>query len=61
MSNSDGVVKGKGKYGTEKIENPGKVDEALWEKAKRASEEAFGEIRYPFVSWWYQKQGGTFG
>jgi hypothetical protein len=44
-----------------KVMNPGKVDEALWEKAKRASEDAFGKIKYPFVSWWYQKQGGTFG
>lgn len=43
-----------------KIANPGKVDEALWEKAKRASQEAFGEIRWPFVTSWYKKQGGTF-
>lgn len=28
-------------------------DEALWEKAKRASQKAFGEIRYAFVSWFY--------
>lgn len=28
-------------------------DEALWEQAKRASQEAFGEIKYPFVVWWY--------
>ncbi len=30
----------------------------LWEKAKKASEAAFGEIRWPFVTWWYEKQGG---
>lgn len=43
------------------VMNPGKVDEALWAKAKRASEEAFGEIRWPFVSYWYEKRGGKFG
>lgn len=43
-----------------RMENPGKVDEALWTKAKDASQDAFGAIKYPFVSWWYQKQGGTF-
>lgn len=43
------------------IQNPGKVDEGLWKKAEKASEEAFGERRWPFISWWYQKQGGTFG
>lgn len=35
------------------------TDEALWDKAKKASQEAFGEIRYPFVMWLYQKWGGT--
>lgn len=44
-----------------RMENPGNVDEALWDKGKRASEDAFGKIKYPFVTWWYQKQGGTFG
>lgn len=48
-----------GSVGT--VMNPGRVDEGLWDKAKRASEEAFGRIRYPFVTWWYKKQGGTFG
>jgi hypothetical protein len=43
-----------------KLANPGKVDEALWKKAKKASEEAFGKIKWPFVSWWYKKQGGSF-
>lgn len=32
----------------------------LWEKAKKASQEAFGEIRWPFVNWWYQEHGGKF-
>lgn len=35
------------------------ADEALWEKAKRASEAATGSIDYAFVVWWYLDQGGT--
>lgn len=34
------------------------ADEALWEKAKKASEAAFGEVKFPFVTWWYLSQGG---
>lgn len=34
------------------------VDEALWNKAKRASQEAFNEIRWPFVMYLYTKWGG---
>lgn len=30
----------------------------VWEKAKKASEEAFGQIKWPFVMWWYEKHGG---
>ncbi len=40
--------------------NPGNVDEALWAKAKEASQAAFGEVRWQFVTWWYKKQGGHF-
>lgn len=40
--------------------NPGKVDERLWAKAKKASMDAFGEERWQFVTWWYKKQGGKF-
>lgn len=40
------------------FENPGNVDEALWMKAKDASEKAFGKIKWQFVTWWYKKQGG---
>jgi phage-related protein (TIGR01555 family) len=43
------------------FENPGKVDEGLWAKAKEASKAAFGEIKWKFVTWWYKKQGGHFG
>ena len=49
---------------TDKIpdfQNPGKVDESLWAKAKEASEKAFGRVKWPFVTWWYKKQGGKFG
>lgn len=43
-----------------KVENPSWVaDETLWEKAKRASKKAFGEIRYGFVAWWYLHHGGS--
>lgn len=31
---------------------------AHWEKAKEASRAAFGEIRWPFVMWYYKKHGG---
>jgi hypothetical protein len=37
----------------------GDVDEGLWNKAKRASQEAFGKIKWPFVTYWYEKQGGS--
>lgn len=42
------------------FENPGNVDEALWAKAKEASQAALGEVRWQFVTWWYKKQGGKF-
>jgi len=34
------------------------VDEALWNKAKRASQDAFGKIKWPFVNYWYHEHGG---
>lgn len=40
------------------VEMPGHVDEALWEKAKRASQDAFGKVKWPFVTWWYKEHGG---
>lgn len=36
----------------------GGVDETLWSKAKDASQEAFGKIKWPFVTWWYYEHGG---
>jgi len=30
----------------------------IWDKAERASEEAFGEKRWPFIQWWYSHHGG---
>ncbi len=42
------------------FENPGTVDEGLWSKAKEASEKAFGQVKWQFVTWWYKKQGGKF-
>lgn len=41
-------------------ENPGKVDESLWAKAKDASQKAFGKIKWQFVTWWYKQRGGKF-
>ena len=41
------------------VENPGGVDETKWKKAKEVSKSAFGEIRWPFVMWYYKtKLGG---
>lgn len=34
------------------------ADEALWEKAKRASEAALERVDYAFVVWWYLNNGG---
>jgi hypothetical protein len=48
------------KEGEAVVLNPGKVDEALWEKAKRAAEEAGATDKWAFITWWYKKQGGTF-
>lgn len=48
------------KNALDRIMNPGHVDEALWKKAKDASQKAFGEIKWPFVTWWYRKRGGKF-
>lgn len=42
------------------FENPGNVDEALWKRAEDASQAAFGEKCWKFVTWWYKKQGGKF-
>lgn len=41
-----------------KIQNPGHVDESLWDKAKKASMKSYGELRYPFIMYLYKKMGG---
>ncbi len=38
----------------------GDVNLSLWRRAEVASIEALGELRWQFVVWWYQKQGGKF-
>lgn len=43
------------------VQNPGKVDEELWGKAKEASQKSYGKIKWPFVTYMYEKLGGTFG
>jgi phage-related protein (TIGR01555 family) len=42
------------------FENPGKVDEGLWSKAKAASQKAFGKVKWQFVTWFYKQHGGKF-
>lgn len=42
------------------FENPGTVDEGLWQKAKDTSSAAFGKVKWQFVTWWYKKHGGKF-
>jgi phage-related protein (TIGR01555 family) len=43
------------------FEDPGSgVDQMLWTKARIASKEALGEIRWQFVAWMYKKLGGRF-
>lgn len=45
---------------SEFFQNPVGVDEALWARAKEASQKALGEVKWQFVTWWYRKQGGKF-
>jgi len=45
---------------SEDVENPGKVDEALWSKAKAACMKSYGEIKWAVVTALYKKMGGTF-
>ena len=40
--------------------NPSGVDEGLWKKAEEASQKAFGEKKWQFITWFYKKQGGRF-
>lgn len=35
------------------------ADESLWDKAKKVSEAALGEVSYPFVVWWYIQNEGA--
>jgi hypothetical protein len=40
------------------FKNP--VDSGLWEKARKASQDAFGTEKWQFVVWFYKKHGGKF-
>ncbi len=42
------------------FDDPPGVDKMLWARAKSASRDALGEVRWQFVAWWYRKQGGSF-
>lgn len=37
---------------------PVNVDRVLWSRAEEASREAFGNVRWQFVVWFYKKNGG---
>jgi hypothetical protein len=37
------------------IQNPGHADESKWKRAKEISKTSYGEIRWPFVMWMYQR------
>lgn len=38
--------------------DPKGVDQSLWSRAKDASMQAYGSVKWQFVLWWYLKQGG---
>lgn len=42
------------------FKDPMNVDDALWKRAKEASQAAFGKEKWQFVAWFYKKQGGKF-
>jgi hypothetical protein len=42
------------------FEDPVGVDKSLWERAKEASRQAYGKVKWQFVAWFYRKQGGKF-
>jgi len=42
------------------VMNPGHVDEAKWEKAKKAAEKSGYKDKYAVVTEIYKKMGGTF-
>lgn len=42
------------------FQTPGNVDRALWAKAEEASRQAYGKVKWQFVTWFYKKQGGKF-
>lgn len=56
------VALGKDMFGSnsDKMMNPGNVDENLWEKAKKASIKEYGDIKWSVVTYLYKKMGGTF-
>jgi phage-related protein (TIGR01555 family) len=42
------------------FDEPVGIDQTLWGKARVASREVFGEIRWQFVAWMYKKLGGRY-
>lgn len=45
---------------SEFFENPTNVDRTLWDKAREASQKAYGVIKWQFVVFMYKKLGGAF-
>ena len=64
MLHQDELKRGQDMFGSKKNEdrrkkmNPGHVDEALWEKAKKAVIKTYGKIKWPVVMSVYEKMGG---
>ena len=40
--------------------DPTNVDPGLWRRAEQASVDTYGAVKWQFVVWWYEKQGGIF-
>ncbi len=58
---SDSLVRGRGRYANDEvIENPGRVDEGKWEKAKAAAEKSGHQGNYAVVTTIYKSMGGVF-
>lgn len=42
------------------LSNPRHLDVALWERAEKASKDAFGKVKWQFRAWYYKEHGGKF-
>jgi len=65
MKMSEKAEEGKKRYGANskvdpKVENPGHVDESIWERAKKKAQEEYGAGHWAAVSFLYKRLGGRF-